>query len=404
MNSTDPKRLPQWLLWGILAGLLLVISVGGAELVLRLVPGPWTSSFFYIYDPVVGTWHLSSFTGDNLGIDYKIRGVRFNEFGMRDRDRSFEKNLGVTRIAFLGDSFIEGAQVGNEEVVTRRMETQLGPKVEVLNFGVSGFGTYQALLTYEERVRPFKPDIVILGFYTGNDMRNNLRAVESLYGDASSRPFLEKRDDGSWAAIPASSKDMSRNAIVLFLKRHFALYRFLWFEKQRFSGMWRLAEPPENSAPSTQSVESMDAYIARLFAPPKDQPFLGAWEATEYLIERLKDAVERDGGRFVLVAIPDPVVFEADPRASLEKLYNAPLPEEYDPEYPQKRLARMAGEAGISYVDLTPAFKSYRDAHALPFPYFAFEHDGHWSALGHAVAADTITAHLRDAELKYAPD
>src|SRR5207302_1004783 len=108
-----------------------------------------------------------------------------------------EKKPGVTRIAVLGDSFVEAVQVGNDDVFTRKMEALLGSSVEVLNFGSAGFGTTQEYMTYLDRVRQFKPDIVILGFLSENDMRNNSRKLETLYNEGGARqmPFVENAPD-----------------------------------------------------------------------------------------------------------------------------------------------------------------------------------------------------------------
>lgn len=398
MNSTERTTLPQPLLWGILLGFSLLLCLVAAELFLRMVPGAWSSSFFYIYDPLVGTWHFSDFIGDNFGTDYSVRGIRLNRFGMRDSERSRTRIPGVTRIAVLGDSIIEGMQVSNDAVLTRQMESLFGEDVEVLNFGVAGFGTLQEYLMYTERVRMFHPDIVILGFYIGNDLRNNSRELESLYNKVSDRPFLQKMPNGSWEVVPVAAKVVSQHPVVLFLKRHFALYRFLWFKKGTLASFFLSPQAEQKNATSSASINT-DAYLMRSFAPPSEEPFFSAWETTEHLLNELDARVKEDGARLVLVTIPDPIAMEADPKSSLEELLGEPLPEGYDAEYPQKRLARFALGAGIDYLDLTPAFKAYRDAHALSSPYFSFVHDGHWSALGHQVAAEAIVSFLRDSGL-----
>src|SRR5205814_6625220 len=53
-----------------------------------------------------------------------------------------------------------------------------GKKIEVLNFGVSGYGTAQELLTLREQVWKYSPDIVMLAITTNNDITDNLRALK----------------------------------------------------------------------------------------------------------------------------------------------------------------------------------------------------------------------------------
>ena len=62
--------------------------------------------------------------------------------------------------------------------------------VEVINFGVSGFGTIQEWQMLEHYVGDYAPDLVLLAFLPGNDVRNNSRQLESDHR----RPFAELND------------------------------------------------------------------------------------------------------------------------------------------------------------------------------------------------------------------
>jgi lysophospholipase L1-like esterase len=410
MQEIKQKILPTWVLWTLLflfSGILL-FSVG--ELAVHLIPGPWHQPFFYVYDEELGTWHLSSFSAVNSATDFSTT-VSINRHGLRDREREIEKKPGTTRIAVLGDSFTEGVQVNDEETFTRRMEKLLGDNTEVLNFGVAGFGTVQEYLAYKSRVRQFRPDIVILAFLSKNDMRNNSRELETRYGDARPVPFLEKQQDGSWKTILPPPKAGANNPLVLFTKRHFMLYRFLWYHK---SALERFVKNPfvifqaanttptqdapskgEKGAKEPTPGENPDVYLTQFFMEPSEAVFESAWETTEYTLAATRDAVVADGAQFVLVMLPDVAHVEYDPRAALEREYKGPLPEGFDIDYPEKRLAAFAEKEGISYLDLTPAFHTYRDENHLQSPYFSYPHDGHWTALGHKVAAEEIVQYLK---------
>src|ERR1700704_4481560 len=80
--------------------------------------------------------------------------VRINSDGLRDQEHSLTKPPGTIRIAVLGDSYPEALSVGMDEAFWWVMGRKLqecnafpGKKIEVLNFGVSGYGTAQELLT-----------------------------------------------------------------------------------------------------------------------------------------------------------------------------------------------------------------------------------------------------------------
>src|SRR5687768_4341292 len=80
--------------------------------------------------------------------------VKINSRGLRDREHAEAKPQGVYRIAVLGDSYAEALQVPLEDtfwwLLPKRLEScgfRPGERIEVINFGVSGYGTAQQLLT-----------------------------------------------------------------------------------------------------------------------------------------------------------------------------------------------------------------------------------------------------------------
>jgi hypothetical protein len=71
------------------------------------------------------------------------------------------------RIALLGDSYTFGQEVAYEETWGYVLEKSLGPKFQVLNFGVPGYGVDQAFLRFEKDVHLWKPRLVIYGINLG---------------------------------------------------------------------------------------------------------------------------------------------------------------------------------------------------------------------------------------------
>jgi hypothetical protein len=111
--------------------------------------------------------------------------VQINREGMRDREHSYRKPKDTIRIAFIGDSFTEAEQVALEDdfvsVVERRLGTcprLRGKNVEALNFGCDSYGTVQEFITLQRYVCKYSPDIIVLLFFAGNDLRNNSLDLE----------------------------------------------------------------------------------------------------------------------------------------------------------------------------------------------------------------------------------
>src|SRR6185436_13789778 len=53
-----------------------------------------------------------------------------------------------------------------------------GKHIEIINLGVSGYGTSQELITLRQKVWQYSPDMVILLVTTNNDISDNVRALK----------------------------------------------------------------------------------------------------------------------------------------------------------------------------------------------------------------------------------
>src|SRR5262249_8799567 len=156
------------------------IGLGAIEVGVRMLHLFPTS--FFEPDPVLGAHLIPGQHGWWTQEELEFRTpVQINREGFRDIDHQHEKPSDVTRVVIVGDSYIEAMQVPLDATVARQLEAALNTgarKYEVISMGVSGFGTAGELLLYERFGRAYKPDIVILNFYPGNDIRNNSPVLE----------------------------------------------------------------------------------------------------------------------------------------------------------------------------------------------------------------------------------
>ena len=110
-----------------------------------------------------------------------------NSIGIRsDKEYSINKDSSKLRIALFGDSYTHGDDVFFNETWGYYLKEELlskGVSVEVLNFGVGGYGTDQAFLRFIDEGLKMEPDIVVLGFQLENFWRNVnvFRPKYSLY-------------------------------------------------------------------------------------------------------------------------------------------------------------------------------------------------------------------------------
>jgi len=109
-----------------------------------------------------------------------------NSAGMRD-DREYDKQPAPdsVRIAAFGESFTYGAEVQLGENWAKLMP-ELEPALEILNYGVGGYGLDQAFLRYLKVGGDFQPDVVLIGY-----MSENMARSVSVF-----RPFLVPQGGG----------------------------------------------------------------------------------------------------------------------------------------------------------------------------------------------------------------
>jgi hypothetical protein len=119
-----------------------------------------------------------------------------NERGLRDsRNFPYRKPAGVLRVLSLGDSHTQGYEVRQEATFSAVLERYLasrGVSAEVLNAGVSGFSTAEALAYLENEGYRYQPDVVVLGWYA-NDFDDNLKA--GLFGLDERGQLVERRHE-----------------------------------------------------------------------------------------------------------------------------------------------------------------------------------------------------------------
>jgi hypothetical protein len=156
---------------------------------------------FYTADPITGFSHSANTEGW-----YREEGeayIKINSQGLRDREHSKLKPENVIRIAILGDSYAQALQVPLEKTFWSVIEQKLNTckpfdtqQIEVINFGVSSYGTAQELLTLRHKVWNYNPDMILLALTTGNDIRNNSKVLESQLNKqvASMMPFFFYED------------------------------------------------------------------------------------------------------------------------------------------------------------------------------------------------------------------
>jgi len=387
----------------VLFGLLLGAAM--AEGALRLVRHSYPELYqadalrgFALRPGVQGWYHIE-------GESY----VRINSDGLRDREHSKAKPADTIRIAIIGDSYAEALQVDAQDAFWSVLERALqgcgalsGKKVEAINFGVSGYGTGEELLTLRERAWQYSPDIVLLAFTTNNDVSDNSRVLKKT----NRVPYFVYRDgaltlDDSFRESSTFRWQQSLPVrIGTWIRDHSRLVQSL-MEGYRGFRIWRqtkAAVNKRNSAPPAVGAPvAASAAVAAgeelgvdetVYRQPDDAVWTDAWRVTEGLLTTMQEEVKAHGAKFLVVTLSNGIQVhpEAQVRqAFMDRVGVSTL------FYPDDRVAELGAHAGFTVLQLAPRMQAYAEQnHAFLHGFGANTGSGHWNQLGHQVAGNLL--------------
>lgn len=367
-EQPQDKRPARWRGRLLRVALSLFVTVIALEIGLRLGVGKVFPPRFFEPHTQFGHFHVPGRSGWQRSDEYDSF-IAINSKGLRDPERPYAKPDGVFRILMLGDSFVEGLQVGQEQTLPAQLEAllaqQLGGAVEVINAGVSRYGTGNALAFLEAEGLRYQPDLVIYAFYP-NDV------TDDIDND------LFRLVDGKLTRQPASTALSERVRLVLYDYSY--IYRFAL----GLSIQWSYTN--DDTLIDTEWGKVLPIYRAALH--PREER---AWELTAHLLARMAAAVSEQGARFAIVCLPED--FQSQDRLWQQVEQSA---EHLLRDAPNRMLAAALPD-GVPYLDLLPAFLAAQDE------VLYYEKDHHFNPAGQTFAAGQIAAFLTAEGLIPAP-
>ena len=388
MNHLSKARLGDWLQKIGMVLIACIASLVLGEAVLRLAGVSYP--VFNVYDEVLGVKLMPGKKGW-----YRKEGeayLQINSFGYRDLEHDLIAPPGRFRIAVLGDSFTEARQMPIEGTYWDRLGKALstcpalaGLDVEVLNFGIGGYSTTQALLAYDLDARRFKPDLVILGFFAGNDVRENSKALNKEAANwLAYKPFYELVD-GELKLSPSEPLPILKRLIYDGVQ-HSRLLELVNEARRQ----WSVKKKRADYDTHIQSVEtgiSTDAYLP-LDAHDTSRDLAAAWMLTARLLAELNLKVRNDGARFMVATIPNSIQTHPD------TAYREALAIKFgidDWLFPERQLAKFGQDDGYPVFPLVEELQAAVDGrHFHGFANTGYGH-GHMNAEGHRVMAELLT-------------
>ncbi|MCP4577084.1 MAG: SGNH/GDSL hydrolase family protein, partial [Deltaproteobacteria bacterium] len=287
-----------------------------------------------------------------------------NRYGFRGEFMPIGDHNG-RRVAFLGDSFTFGFGVNDHETFINRLNEK-APEDHYLNFAVPGYSTDQQFLLLRRRVFNFRPDVVVLVTYLGNDLFDNLLPFPlqanrgKPYFKFSGNRLLLKNSPVPTAVKSKKQATLDLHQVVMGETPPLKPGLFGLLEKMKLFQMTKRIFFPDNKD---------------LF-PLFDTRFQPALKVYGALLEQMDIQCQRHNSELLVILMPGKSLVERP--GSQSALFQ---------EYLRGKIIEQCKRLHIRLLDLALHLKR---VHMDTGENLYFPNDGHMNALGHKVTADYI--------------
>jgi len=307
--------------------------------------------------------------------------ARANADGIRaDREYPLDPPPQRLRVATFGDSFTHGDDVSNADMWQADLE-RVRSDLEVINFGVNGYGTDQAYLRYRRDGRLYNPHVVVIGIMAENILRNVSVYRPAYYhgtGGTAVKPRFTVDEAGTLllAPCPVSSQEELRQALESRALVPVLLETDYWVRRAplAYTGSPLFASSLFRIVYS--SYENAGRDPLPYYADTASEPF----RVTAKILETFHAEAVRDGARQAVV-----LIFPSPPALRAATVADAPL------SRPWRTLIERLEAGGIPVIDVTEALAARSRERGLET---LVEPSGHYSAAGNDVVAEVLAGRL----------
>ncbi len=317
--------------------------------------------------------------------------LKLNAEGIRDIDHAVAKPANTLRVVVVGDSYVAAFEVELEEAFWSVMERNLATcpalgdrSVEVINISKRGYGTVEELLALRRFGFKYDPDHVVLAFLTGNDFRNNSRALKE-----SNRPYFDR--DGDSLRLDESYADSDD------FKRWTGWQGNLWYGVLRHSRFLQAIRQARRQIKAILAARETQAIVEggqlglddEIYLETDDPAWASAWQTTQDIIRLMRDEVRSSGAEFLLMTLSNGI--QVNPDRAKREAYAARIGSS-DLFLPDRRLEQFAAREKIRSLMMAPVLRRWAEAnqtcvHGFREPWLC---QGHWNVDGHRVAGQEL--------------
>ena len=308
--------------------------------------------------------------------DHPITGKN-NSYGWRDKEWALKKPQNTYRIAVLGDSMVEAQQVESDSTFLTLTERQLDEnhklKVELMNFGRSGFAQTEELWVLENRVEQFSPDMVIVFFNPPTDIGDISRetAISVL------RPFstFSEKEKLTLDTSFVNSREFKYKCFNQWFKKHSIVISFI-------SMRYTLYKKQSAFKKKISRTPVINSFLSLCTSNP-DATYLKNYQLNKTLIKAMAEYCKDKKIKFMLVTIDiDAYIPEVEKKhKSIDTTFNT--------NYFEDDMKNYAASLNIEHLGLQRIFRKAYENTGVSL------HWGHWNYEGHKIVANALSVKLK---------
>lgn len=351
---------------------------------------PSGDGVFFKCDNDIG-WRFKPHKGGVIAYpnDHVKHYLQTNSDGFRDKD--FPRDKQNPRICVFGDSFVSNIAVKDKYVFTHVLEKNI-KNVDVLNFGVNGYGQVQEYMLIKEVINNYQPDLIVLLIYLQNDFFDNMgyRWISGL--KSPSAKFDQNKKELILLPSPPCPQTSDKPASVMIKNSY--LIRFV---KRRLNILATKMQPFLGKVTQHQTQADTSGIAGSLSRPPefvicekRATPSVDKMFAImEVMVLKINQLCQSNNIPVIFVLAPSSIQADNTMWESALKTFNK-NPNDYERNLPNKRLSDFAQKNNLLFLDLLPRLES----ETLNGKVLYYKHEKHWNIFGNELVADEIKKYI----------
>ncbi len=296
----------------------------------------------------------------------------------------FKKKKDVVRILGLGDSFsiyLKDKGKNYNNFLQQKYLANGKGAVEIINAGMEAMGPGYYWHTLQKYGDLFKPDLVLVGFFVGNDFQEAKFFV--CIGNFISEP-----------------KDIIKRYFKYYQFRHWRIYRLLKNKYVHYQEVEKRNQEAKTLPPQQIGSFSQDTFLeiekkkSWIFDKNHHNLLKQKWDECSAIILKIKDWCDRRKIKLVIAILPDQFQVDEKLREAVLTRYKNPARKNLDLSYPDDLIMNFCRTHDINCLDLLGPFQEKGKSRQL----YALR-DTHWNEAGNRLAADLIFQYLEENHL-----